>query len=354
MDNYYAFKNKSFSTLADMFYDEMFTDVTIVCDDNVEYQAHKAVLSSASVFFKQLLDNTKNKNTILYLKGTSGDIFKHIKTFIYLGSVNIPQQNVEYFFIVGADLQINGLKSTNVEFEVKEESEKTISKADDVVNGLVMKNVESFTVEENDQLYADQFYAEENEITKESLFAATNLDVIEAEEVNALSVETANIDELVVNNKKTTKKKRYVYPHKKIKCDSCDYMAAHSGNLKVHTMSRHEGKQFQCDQCTMSFKNLATVRDHVKRKHENLNFPCNHCEFKSSSMHHLKVHTRWKHEGIMFQCDECGYKVGTKDGLVEHKNFRHKEKTFKCFDGCHFIGSTPASLWQHQKSKFHK
>ena len=97
MENLFVFKKESFSTLAEMFYDEMFTDITIVCDDNVEYQAHKVVLSSASLFFKKLLENTQDKHTVLYLKGTSGDIFKHIKTFIYLGSVNISQQNVEYF-----------------------------------------------------------------------------------------------------------------------------------------------------------------------------------------------------------------------------------------------------------------
>ena len=110
---------------------------------------------------------------------------------------------MEYFFIVGADLQMSGLKSTSVEFEVKEQSEKVIDI--DVVNSLVMKNEDYFKVMENDQLYADQLYVEENEKTQESLFTATNLDVIETETVDAFSVETAKIDDLVDSNKKIKK-----------------------------------------------------------------------------------------------------------------------------------------------------
>ena len=160
----------------------------------------------------------------------------------------------------------------------------------------------------------------------------------------------------IVPKKKSIKKKKYgPYKNKKpekIKCDLCDYIG-YISNVKIHKISAHEGKLFQCDQCTSSFKNLATVRDHVKKKHENLSFPCQYCPDKLSSNHHLKIHIKWKHLGIMKQCDECGYEVGTKNGLAEHKNFRHKEKTFLCIDGCSFIGSTPASLKQHQKSKIH-
>ena len=65
------------------------------------------------------------------------------------------------------------------------------------------------------------------------------------------------------------------------------------------------------------------------------------------------MHVKWKHLGIMEKCDECGFEVGTVNGLIEHKNFRDKEKSFTCVDGCTFIGSTRASLKQHQKSKLH-
>ena len=68
----------------------------------------------------------------------------------------------------------------------------------------------------------------------------------------------------------------------------------------------------------------------------------------------LKKHTSWKHEGIKIQCDMCGFEVNTKTGLHEHKNFKHREKSFQCVDGCSFIGSTPASLKQHQMSKQHQ
>ena len=52
-----------------MLTDPDFTDVTLVFGDNRQIPVHRAVLSAASLFFRQLLYESLNQKTFLYLGG---------------------------------------------------------------------------------------------------------------------------------------------------------------------------------------------------------------------------------------------------------------------------------------------
>ena len=110
-------KNRSFRTLEDMFSDRIFTDVTIVTEDYIEFKAHKIVLNFASPFFSKILTKSSDHNTVFFLKGVSGEVFKHIILFIYLGEVKIPWEILRDFLVAANDLQINGLESLNSNHE---------------------------------------------------------------------------------------------------------------------------------------------------------------------------------------------------------------------------------------------
>ena len=64
-------KNGAIRTLEDMFLDNIFTDVTIVSEDYIEFKAHKIVISSASSFFTKVLAKTSDNHTVVFLKGVS-------------------------------------------------------------------------------------------------------------------------------------------------------------------------------------------------------------------------------------------------------------------------------------------
>ena len=61
--------------------------------------------------------------------------------------------------------------------------------------------------------------------------------------------------------------------------DQCDYIATHSGNLKIHKKSQHEGVRYPCDQC----------------------------DYIATTYGHLKIHKENKHEGVRYPCDQCDY-----------------------------------------------
>ena len=63
-------ENRS-ASLNDLWKNERFLDVTIVCDDD-QIEAHKLMLSAASPFFQKILLRSENHvgRPLLYLKGT--------------------------------------------------------------------------------------------------------------------------------------------------------------------------------------------------------------------------------------------------------------------------------------------
>ena len=46
-----------------------FADVTIVCDDMKQFQAHKVVLSACSLVFKNILNTIPQQNSVIFLSG---------------------------------------------------------------------------------------------------------------------------------------------------------------------------------------------------------------------------------------------------------------------------------------------
>ena len=56
-------------TIRNLANDSLFTDVTLLSDDCKRIKAHKVVLSSSSIFFRQVLSETSADQPLLFLKG---------------------------------------------------------------------------------------------------------------------------------------------------------------------------------------------------------------------------------------------------------------------------------------------
>ena len=98
--------NKAFSNLR---LEEEFFDVTLVCDDNRQLSAHKVVLASCSEYFKKILQQNKHPQPLLCLENVSFEEIGHIMDYIYLGEVNLYQEQVDRFIEVAQRFKIEGL-----------------------------------------------------------------------------------------------------------------------------------------------------------------------------------------------------------------------------------------------------
>ena len=97
---------KSFSNLRK---EEDFYDVTLVSDDQKQMSAHKVVLSSCSEYFKNILKQNKHSQPLLCLDGINSNELNNILDYIYYGSVNILQDDLDKFLRISQRLKLQGL-----------------------------------------------------------------------------------------------------------------------------------------------------------------------------------------------------------------------------------------------------
>merc|ERR1712142_1164642 len=107
-----------------LFNDSKFTDVTLVSDDRKRIKAHKVILSSCSLFFNQVLAETSTEHPLLFLKGIQHSELLAIVKFIYLGTSQVGQENLNKFMQAAEDLEIQGLKQNR---SIKDDFEDLIS-----------------------------------------------------------------------------------------------------------------------------------------------------------------------------------------------------------------------------------
>ena len=65
-------------------HDSEFTDVTLVCGDGQQVEAHKVILASKSPFFLEILGKNKHPHPLIYMKGIKFDELNALVDFIYM------------------------------------------------------------------------------------------------------------------------------------------------------------------------------------------------------------------------------------------------------------------------------
>ena len=83
-----------------------FTDVTIVCDDEEQFRAHKLVLSACSPVFRRIISCLPTKDAVIFMKGVKHKEMKSILEFIYLGQSTFYEDRLDEFLKVARDLDI--------------------------------------------------------------------------------------------------------------------------------------------------------------------------------------------------------------------------------------------------------
>merc|ERR1712208_259969 len=89
--------------------DNDFVDVTLVCEDGQQVEAHKVILASSSPFFQKLLGRNKHPHPLIYMRGVKSDDLLAIVDFLYCGEANVFQENLDSFLAVAEELQLKGL-----------------------------------------------------------------------------------------------------------------------------------------------------------------------------------------------------------------------------------------------------
>jgi len=95
--------------------DEDFSDVTLVSDDDKHMKANKVILAASSPVFRNIIKSNRHPHPIVFLRGFKSCYLEHLLDFIYLGEVQVPQEDLKEFLDAAEDLKINGLTEKSLE-----------------------------------------------------------------------------------------------------------------------------------------------------------------------------------------------------------------------------------------------
>ena len=305
------------------------SNVTLVCDDQVKFRAHKFVLKACSPVFESILDETNDSKTVVYLRGVNQLELKPILNFMYSGQASFYQARMKDFLKIGKDLQIKEIKEVPEEEEIVDNGENIAEAHNhDVISEEVLGD-DNESVDEN----GSASYATSQEISVPS-------DSSQCPQCNAVFTLRCNMLKHVRSKHDGVK-----YP-----CSQCDYKATRPSTLKLHRDSVHEGVKYPCSHCDHKATSQSNLKLHIESVHEGVKYPCSHCDHKATRQSHLKTHIESVHEGVKYPCSQCVYKATTQHSLRIHIKSAHEGVKYPCSQ-CDYQAKWPQSLKKHIESE---
>ena len=235
-----------------------FSDITLVSDDQHQFQVHKFILSYCSPMFQKILKNNP-ANATIFLRGISHRDIQSIIQFMYLGKTIIHKGRMKKFLKVAKDLSI------------KEIGENIGDEYDDKDYEF---SDESFNTE--DPLNVNEYQKLDSDVPEEPLIKEEKLD-----DNNSMLQKPVKTSDKMYSCNFCDKKLSTlggIYLHTKVvhneirhPCQQCDYQATQPSSLKAHIQYKHEGSKFPCDQCEHQAPTKGGLQRHVQRKHNNSN-----------------------------------------------------------------------------------
>merc|ERR1712129_580960 len=92
-----SYKSLTENTFTKLYDDILFSDVTLVCEDNFKVIAHRVVLGACSDLFRKILTENQQTSLVIYLHDTKGEDLRLLKRFMYLGFAEVDMNKSKSF-----------------------------------------------------------------------------------------------------------------------------------------------------------------------------------------------------------------------------------------------------------------
>ena len=169
-----------------------FSDVTLVCDDDSAFKAHRLILIAGSHFFEKTLRGSttgSHSHPLLYLRGFQRDELTAMLDYLYTGEASIQQENLNRFLVLSNQLGIKGLVAEtdgdnfeNHQFAPEKKPEEyltTGTTVDHEVKSESHTNIESLEVEPT-------------EAVKDTAYLRTTIDALQKKILKQEALERSN------------------------------------------------------------------------------------------------------------------------------------------------------------------
>ena len=235
------FQGNVISSFGELRCDQDFTDVTLACED-LQFEAHKLILSTCSPFFRTLLKKTnKHQHPLLYMRGLKARELEAVLDFIYQGETNIFQEDLEGFLLIAEELQLKGLVGNEEEpftgYQDAKMKVKTLS-----------ENVNKPQNEERKHYNPDHRHFENS---KALVSTGSTVPMTVDKDVARI------VDEMIVKQDNFWN------------CTVCQFKSTNRSHLKEHVETHIEGLEYPCNNCGKIMRSSAAFRVHLKKCHKN-------------------------------------------------------------------------------------
>ena len=235
--------------------DKDFKDVTLVCDDDQQVEAHRVILAASSPLFLKLLNRNKHPHPLIHMRGTKPDDLFAIMDFLYRREANVFQENLDSFLAFAEELQLKGLMGNRDQIvESLDAGEKCLPQ---ILAPLVAETMSLKTLNKKE--------TSENRIVK----AGDNTKVAIA---TNLSSDSAELDEMVKSMMEKSENK-YANPKVNLTADRCKVCGkeGRGSAIKDHIEANHiEGIVLPCNICEKTFRSRNALRRHNRGNHSRL------------------------------------------------------------------------------------
>ena len=244
-----AFKENVTTAFGSLRSDKDFSDVTLVCEDGEQVEAHRVVLAVSSPLFQRILKRNNHPHPMIYLRGLKSQDMVAMIDFLYFGEANVYQESLDSFLALAEEMELKGL---------------TGQKAADLFN---------------DDITSSEPLQKENEVKEKSQragqrqssnvkFDKSNTAVVVADhfegDLKALDVKVKSMMEKGNNMVHAGKTKTSTYI-----CKVCG-KEGHPTNIKDHIERDHlEGITVPCTFCDKIFHSRNSMYVHKSIHHKN-------------------------------------------------------------------------------------
>ena len=73
--------------------DQEFADITLVCEDSENIEAHKVIIAASSPVFRDILKINKHSHPLIYMRGVKAKNLSYIVNFMYFGRSVFTRMN---------------------------------------------------------------------------------------------------------------------------------------------------------------------------------------------------------------------------------------------------------------------
>jgi len=312
-----------------------FFDVTLACDDS-QIQAHKVILSACSPFFRNVLRRNPHQHPLLYLKGVKYKELLSVLNFMYMGEVNVAQEELNSFLSVAEDLRVKGLTQNNSSeappprVQPKQEAPKQIVRPREPPERDPLPPPKrprpqppTSQIQMPDPI---QPYHHQDDDIQEVV-------PVKSEPRDPAPMPVAPVEQQVYHQ--TQEQAMVVEQHQQGTVALEDSYADESYDYGQYEEGYDDGSGMAMGGMTTDANKgnadynevKSSLEEHMQKLAAD-SFLCLICNYQARQSHHIINHIEAKHmlSGHTYQCDQCDQVCPTKNALNAHKSRKHRKK----------------------------